>query len=73
MGTFQHDFGEHLLSADDSLKSDFHRFLRMDQKERRELFRAARGDGRAYFSPRPGVHLIIKRNPDGTYKLDRRH
>lgn len=68
----QHDFGEHLLSADEGIKSHFMRFLAMKAEERRELFRAARADGKAYFSPRPGVHLLLKRNSDGTYLLEKR-
>lgn len=71
MDELQHDFGEHILSADKSLKSHFLHFLNMNSQERRELFRAAKGDGKAYFSPRPGVHLILRRHHDGTYQLDR--
>ena len=71
MDELTHDFGEHILSADKSLKSHFMRFLSMNSQERRELFRAAKGDGKAYFSPRPGVHLILKRKSDGTYILEK--
>lgn len=71
MDELQHDFGEHIISADNSLKSHFMRFLAMKSEERRELFRAAKADGKAYFSPRPGIHLVLKRKPNGTYILEK--
>lgn len=71
MDELTHDFGEHILTAEPGLKSHFMRFLSLNSQERRELFRAARADGKAYFSPRPGVHLVLRRNTDGTYRLER--
>jgi hypothetical protein len=67
-----HDFGEHLVKFNKSLKHHLHHLTSLKHEERQDLFHEAKTSGDAYFSPRPGVHLVLRRNHDGTYTLDKR-
>ena len=68
------DFGEHIVSAEDSPDMDrwmHHLHKNVSFDERKELFHEAKRDGEAHFSPKLGVHLTLTRNPDGTYSLQK--
>ncbi|MCL5435785.1 MAG: hypothetical protein M1275_01770 [Patescibacteria group bacterium] len=64
-----HDFGEHLVKFEKGMEHHLHHLASLKPQERRDLFHEAKTSGDAYYSPRPGVHLVLKRNHDGTYIL----
>lgn len=68
------DFGKELVSCEDDPHLErwlAHMKRNMSYEERTELFREARRDGEAHFSPKLGVHLRLQRKPDGTYTLSK--
>jgi hypothetical protein len=68
------DFGEHLVSAEDTPDMDrwmHHLHKNVSMEERKELFHEAHRDGQAHFSPKLGVHLVLRREDGGTYTLEK--
>jgi hypothetical protein len=65
------NIGEHTISSDDPNLDRWMHYLHKDMRheEREELLHEAKHDGAAHFSPKLGVHLVLKRNPDGTHEL----
>lgn len=66
------DFGKEIVSCENSLEewlSYMKNHLTYDERE--VIFKEARRDGKAHFSPKLGLHLMLKRSNDGTYTLER--
>lgn len=68
-------FGDKVVQCDDHNLHPHLEHLKesMSQKERDDLFHEARfgADKAAYFSPKPGVHLVLRHDPSGHYTLEK--
>lgn len=69
----EHDFGSHKIKFSKDLQHELHHLANMTHEERRDLFHEAKTSGDAYFSPRPGIHMVIKRDHSGGYTMERAH
>ena len=68
-----HDFGGHKIHFEPHFQNDVHHMAAMHPEERRDLFLMAKTRGAAHFESRPGVHMMLKHNHDGTYTLEHGH
>lgn len=65
-----HDFGGHQIHFEPHFQREVHHLAGMHPEERRDLFLMAKTRGVAHFESRPGVHMMMRHNPDGTYTLE---
>lgn len=70
-GLRTHDFGEHLVNFHPHIEHELHHLSSMHPEERRDLFHLAKIKGIAHYEPRPGIHMVIRHNHDGSYTLDK--